>query len=142
MNYVNLMRKGNGIILLMLVNLLYTCAPAQIPAKNQDELSLPISNRKFVIAHCMTNIIRYKGHKFEDSCNPEYYSSEGNITASIGGLSQVLPMEDSLLKNASLDSAVAFEMRAAIASGIDGFQFYYPRLQQTTGMKSSRLILR
>jgi len=39
---------------------------------NAPELSLPISDKKLVIAHCMTNIIRYKGHKLEDSCDPEY----------------------------------------------------------------------
>lgn len=79
-----------------------------------------------VVAHCMTNIMRFKNHPFEDSCNPDYYPPTGNITASIGGLTQVLPMEDTLLQGASLDSAVAFELRAAHRSGIDAFQFYYP----------------
>lgn len=93
--------------------------------KNRDELRLPVTDKKLVIAHCMTNIIRYKGHKMEDSCNPEYYPPYGNITASLGGLTQVLPLTDSFLSEASLDEAVEFEMKAAKASGIDGFQFYY-----------------
>lgn len=126
MHLINQFRKSRWKFLLLTANFLNTAATAQSLLKNGDELSLPISGRKLVIAHCMTNIIRFKGHKFEDSCDPAYYSSSGNITASIGGLTQVLPMEDSLLKDASLDIAVAFEMRAAIASGIDGFQFYYP----------------
>ncbi|MEI9956230.1 MAG: hypothetical protein WDM90_07995 [Ferruginibacter sp.] len=63
--------------------------------KNLPELSLPITAKKLVIAHCMTNIIRYKGHKLEDSCNPEYYSPENNISSSLGGLTQVNVMEDS-----------------------------------------------
>ncbi|MHA4811144.1 hypothetical protein ACX0G9_23760 [Flavitalea flava] len=112
-------------LLLVALNMGCTGMQAQDTLKNTAELSLPLSARKMVIAHCMTNIIRYKGHKFENSCDPEYYQRTGNITSLIGGLTQVLPMEDTLLKEASLDSAVAFEMRAAIASGIDGFQFYY-----------------
>jgi Glycosyl hydrolase family 71 len=73
----------------------------------------------------MTNIIRYKGHPYEDSCNPDYYPATGNITAPFGGLTQVKPMVNDLMANATLDEAVEFEMRAALRSGIDGFQFYY-----------------
>lgn len=98
---------------------------AQDSLKNLPELSLPISHKKLVMAHCMTNIIRYKGHKFEDSCDPDYYAPKGNITAPLGGLTQVKVIADSLLRNKTLDEAVEFEMRAALASGIDGFQFYY-----------------
>jgi hypothetical protein len=104
---------------------------AQDSLKNLPEYSLPLTGKKLVIAHCMTNIIRYKGHELEDSCNPAYYSPKGNSTSAIGGLTQVKPMADSLLANATLDEAVEFEMRAAIRSGIDGFQFYY-----TLGNKS------
>jgi hypothetical protein len=93
--------------------------------RNAPELSMPITDKKLVIAHCMTNIIRYKGHKLEDSCNPEFYSPGGNISAPIGGLTQVKVLADPYLANASLEEAVEFEMRAAIQSGIDGFQFYY-----------------
>jgi hypothetical protein len=93
--------------------------------KNLPELNLPIINRKLVIAHCMTNIIRYKGHKLEDSCNPEYYPPDNNPSSTLGGLTQVKVIEDQYLQNASLDEAVEFEMRTAIKSGIDGFQFYY-----------------
>ena len=93
--------------------------------KNRIELSLPLTDKKLVIAHCMTNIIRYKGHPFEDSCNPDYYSPTGNISASLGGLTQVKVIADSFLSNKTLDEAVEFEMRSAMQSGIDGFQFYY-----------------
>jgi len=105
--------------------LLISNVQAQDSLKNLTEYSLPITNQKLVIAHCMTNIIRYKGHELEDSCNPAYYAASGNITEPLGGLTQVKPMEDSLLANKTLDEAVEFEMRAAIRSGIDGFQFYY-----------------
>ena len=92
---------------------------------NEYVLSLPISDKKLVIAHCMTNIIRYKGHKFEDSCDPEYYAPAGNITAPLGGLTQVNVLSDKFLKDKTLDEAVEFEIRTAIRFGIDGFQFYY-----------------
>jgi hypothetical protein len=93
--------------------------------KNLPELSLPISNQKLVMAHCMTNITRFKGHKLEDSCDPEYFSSKDNITSSLGGLIQVQVLSDQVLKEKSLDEAVEFEMRTALKCGIDGFQFYY-----------------
>lgn len=99
--------------------------PATNELKNRAELSLPLTGKKLVIAHCMTNIIRYKGHPFEDSCNPDYYSPEGNISSSLGGLTQVKVIADSFLANKTLEEAVEFEMRSAIQSGIDGFQFYY-----------------
>ncbi len=107
--------------------LLLSCKTAENPddLKDSPELSLPISSEKLVVAHCMTNIIRYKNHPFEDSCKPEYYFKEGNITAPLGGLSQVYVAADSLLSNATLEEAVAFEMKAAKKCGIDGFQFYY-----------------
>lgn len=105
---------------------------AQDSLKNLPELSLPLTSEKLVIAHCMTNIIRYKGHPFEDNCNPDYYPAKGNVSSTLGGLVQVNVMVDSLMANASLDEAVEFEMRAAIRSGIDGFQFYY-----TLGGKAS-----
>lgn len=118
------MRKWNA--LLLILSIVCTDVTAQDSLKDLPELSLPLTTQKLVVAHCMTNIMRFKGHPFEDSCNPDYYWPTGNITSSIGGLTQVLPMEDTLLQGASLDSAVAFELRAARASGIDAFQFYYP----------------
>jgi hypothetical protein len=95
---------------------------AQDSLANLPELSLPLTNKKLVIAHCMTHIIRYEGHPFEDGCNPDYYP----IIDPIGGYTQVHPMCDSMLAHATLDQAVEYEMRAAKRCGIDGFQFYYP----------------
>lgn len=100
-------------------------AYAQDPLKNLPEYTLPLSGEKLVIAHCMTNIIRYKDHPYEDVGNPDYYPRTGNITAPLGGMVQVKPMVNDLMANATLDQAVEFEMRAALRSGIDGFQFYY-----------------
>lgn len=111
----------------MLAALLLQChrSAAQDTLKNLPEYSLPLAGKKLVIAHCMTNIIRFKGHEFEDSCNPAYYPSTGNSSAPLGGMNQVKVMADSLLSTATLEESVEFEMRAAIRSGIDGFQFYY-----------------
>jgi len=114
--------------LIILFVLFLTCSARaqQDSLKNLPELSLPLTSEKLVIAHCMTNIIRYKGHEYEDSCNPDYYPEKGNITETLGGLTQVKPMDNELRANMTLDEAVEFEMRAAKRSGIDAFQFYYP----------------
>jgi len=109
----------------MAIGLGFHTPPAEDILKNAPELTLPLTDKKWVMAHCMTNIIRYKGHKMEDSCNPDYYPPTNNISAPLGGLTQVKVVADSFLANASLDEAVEFEMRAAMQSGIDGFQFYY-----------------
>ncbi|HKG07101.1 MAG TPA: hypothetical protein VKB19_11615, partial [Pedobacter sp.] len=55
-----------------------SCSFAQDSLKNLAEYSLPLTSAsdKLVIAHCMTNIIRFKGHPLEDSCNPDYYSAK------------------------------------------------------------------
>jgi hypothetical protein len=127
-SFPGIFKKG---LLFVALAMAFVCAFAQDELKNLPEYTLPITNQKLVIAHCMTNIIRYKGHPFEDGCNPDYYSPAGNITAPLGGLTQVNVMEDGLLKNATLDEAVEFEMRTAMKCGIDGFQFYY-----TLGNKS------
>ncbi len=47
--------------------------------------------------------------QLEDSCNPAYYANAtGNITASLGGLTQVKPTTDSLMANKTLDESVEF----------------------------------
>jgi len=89
------------------------------------EFRMPLTDKKLVIAHCMTHIISFKGHPFEDGCNPEYYPMTDNLTAPIGGLTQVNAVVDKYMKDSSLEAAVEFEMRAAKRCGIDGFQFYY-----------------
>jgi len=89
---------------------------------NLPELSLPLTNQKMIVAHCMTHIIRFEGHEFENGCDPKYYP----ITPPVGGTSQVHVMCDSMLSHATLAEAVEYEMRAAKKCGIDAFQFYYP----------------
>ena len=94
--------------------------------KNLPELSLPLANEKLMIAHNMTDIIRFKNHELEDCSDPAYYPRKGNITENLGGMVQVNVMVDQYLKDSTLEQAVEFEMRTAQKSGIDAFQFYYP----------------
>ncbi|RYY34258.1 MAG: hypothetical protein EOP46_14000 [Sphingobacteriaceae bacterium] len=118
--------SGKKLFLFFIVCLALPIAScAQQELKNLPEYSLPLTDKKLVIAHNMTGIIRFKGHELEDSANPKYYKPTGNISETLGGLTQVNVITDSLLSNATLDEAVEFEMRAALRSGIDGFQFYY-----------------
>src|SRR5688572_24923065 len=88
-------------------------APVDI-LKDLPQLSSPLSAKKLVIAHFMPAIIRYKGHKLEDSCDPAFYSPDNNISSPLGGLTQVKVMSDEYLSEVSLDEAVEFEMRAAL----------------------------
>ena len=119
------MAQRKFILLLFLFCSSFLSLLAQENLRNLKEFQLPLTNKKLVIAHCMTHIISYKGHPFEDGCNPEYYPIDNNLSASIGGLTQVNVMVDKYMKDSSLDAAVEFEMLAAKRCGIDGFQFYY-----------------
>ena len=98
---------------------------SQDTLKNLPEFSLPLTSKKMVIAHCMPNIISFKFHKLEDSCDPAYYSYKDNASADLGGLTQVLPLTDKYYKDSTIDQAIAFDLKAAKLSGIDGFQFYF-----------------
>lgn len=118
------------IIILFLLVIFYSVSYGQDTLKNLPELILPLTNKKLVIAHNMTNIIRYKGHKIEDSGDPQYYSPTGNFTQNMGGMVQVNVMSDKYYKDSTLEKTVEFEMRTAMKCGIDGFQFYYPLRQR------------
>ncbi|MBN1599632.1 MAG: hypothetical protein JW894_15160 [Bacteroidales bacterium] len=113
-------------ICLIMSLLTFTGLFAQDELKNRPELGLPLSDRKLVIAHNMTDIIRFKNHDLEDSCDPEYYPPEGNITEPLGGMVQVSVIADRYYKDSTLEQTVEFEIRTAMKCGIDGFQFYYP----------------
>ena len=121
------MKKINILILFIIV---CSASFGQDSLKNLPELSLPITNKKIVIAHNMTNIIRYKGHKIEDCGDPQYYTPTGNVTENMGGMVQVNVMYDKYYKDSTLEKTVEFEMITAMKCGIDGFQFYYPLRQR------------
>jgi hypothetical protein len=115
---------------LLLLSMMVLAGNAQDSLKNLPEFSLPLTDRKLVIAHNMTNIIRYQGHKIEDCGDPQYYKPKGNVTENLGGMVQVNVMSDAYYKDSTLEQAVAFEMRTAMKCGIDGFQFYFPLRQR------------
>ncbi len=128
MFYLNRVQSKILLFTLLAIFTLQACAQEHMrdsELKNLPEFQLPLTDKKLVIAHCMTHIISYKGHPFEDGCNPEYYPVAGNASSPIGGLTQVNVMVDRYMKDSSLEAAVEFEMRAAKRCGIDGFQFYY-----------------
>ncbi len=117
-----------GIICSFILCMSFFISPirAQDTLKNIPELSLPMASEKLVIAHNMTDIIRFRYHDLEDSCDPRYYPAKGNITEPLGGMVQVNVIAEKYLKDSTLEQTVRFEMRTAMRCGIDGFQFYYP----------------
>ncbi len=92
----------------------YITIRAQDTLKNIPELSLPMASEKLVIAHNMTDIIRFRYHDLEDSCDPRYYPAKGNITEPLGGMVQVNVIAEKYLKDSTLEQTVRFEMRTAM----------------------------
>ncbi|MES2431425.1 MAG: endo-1,3-alpha-glucanase family glycosylhydrolase [Bacteroidota bacterium] len=125
MIYFNRILKQKSFLLVTVFISLFLSVKAQDEYFDLPEFKLPLTDKKLVIAHCMTHIISYNGHPMEDGCNPEFYPITNNLSAPIGGLTQVNVMSDPYMKDSSLEHAVEFEMLAAKRLGIDGFQFYY-----------------
>jgi len=93
---------------------------------NRPELSLPIADRKRVIAHYMTGMIPTPLGEADHWMAPELYDPNGR-TAAIGGVYQTIPVTMLLYpKLPAMKDAALLEMRAAKALGVDGFNFYYP----------------
>jgi hypothetical protein len=101
---------------------------AALALRNRAELELPVIEGKHVLAHNMASLF--------DEHTPdlaflvrEYFDKEGS-TADLGGYLQFLPYidyrEGSPLGAKSPVEAAKMEIKAAMASGLDGFQFYYP----------------
>ena len=82
-------------------------------------------NEKLVLAHYMTDMVPQTDRPLVRWIDPELADPNGS-TASLGGISQTVPMASVYLKDADLTQAVDFEIRAARQLGMDGFQFYYP----------------
>lgn len=97
------------------------------PLRNRPELSLPLLDRKMVIAHYMTMMTYSRELRpNEDLFNPETYSVMGPA-GHVGGMCQHIPLIAHYFgKTATLEESAAHEIRAAIELGIDGFQFYFP----------------
>lgn len=94
---------------------------------NRPELSLPLLDRKMVIAHYMTMMTYARDIRpNEDLFDPATYSRKGPA-AHVGGMSQHVPMIAHYHgATVSLEESAELEIRAAIELGIDGFQFYFP----------------
>lgn len=93
-------------------------------APSNEVLSRPLFTEKMVVAHNMTHLIYTKG--FETRQKPKAYYSPSGKTKNIGGSQQYATMISLLGKKQSLEKTVEFEMRSALAMGVDGFQFFYP----------------
>ncbi len=101
---------------------------AALALRNRKELDLPMVEGKHMLAHNMATL-------FDDQAPDlaflvrEYYDPEGS-TAELGGYLQFLPYLDYRKESPagarSPVEAAKMEIKAAMASGLTGFQFYYP----------------
>ena len=85
---------------------------------------------KLVLAHYMTDMVPETRRRPIRWVDPELADPNGS-TAAVGGLHQTKPMAFLHLENMDLVQAVDFEIRAARQLGVDGFQFYYPLVDNT-----------
>lgn len=85
---------------------------------------------RLVLAHYMTGMVPQTNQSPVRWIDPELADPAGS-TAALGGLHQTIPMASLHLDDADLQQAVDFEIRAARQLGIDGFQFYYPLVDDT-----------
>ena len=101
----------------------------------------PADESRRVIAHYMTDMVPRTDGRLSRWIDPELSDPEGS-TAALGGLHQTVPMASLYLKKADLCTAVEFEIRAARQLGIDGFQFYYPLVDNTRLLENYNQIIR
>lgn len=92
--------------------------------------------KKLVLAHYMTDMVPRTDRPFNRWIDPELADPRGS-TAALGGLHQAVPMASLYLREADLTKAVDFEIRAARQLGVDGFQFYYPLVDNTPALAKS-----
>ena len=106
----------------------------QLPCLLIACLALPVvlsaDDEKLVIAHYMTDMVPQTNRTPIRWVDPELADPRGS-TATVGGLHQTKPMAFLHLPNMDLVQAVDFEIRAARQLGVDGFQFYYPLVDNT-----------
>jgi hypothetical protein len=101
-------------------------APVHVD-RNRPVLDLPITDKKLVLAHYMTEFLNYKGN-YDSIFTRLDLSSPDGPSGSMGGINQFKTIPSCLpaFRDLSMEAAAAFEMRTALKLGIDGFQFYYP----------------
>ena len=98
---------------------------------------LSADDEKLVIAHYMTDMVPQTNRTPIRWVDPELADPRGS-TAAVGGLHQTKPMAFLHLPNMDLMQAVDFEIRAARQLGVDGFQFYYPLVDNTATLDDSK----
>ena len=105
------------------------CSGADEPTvenlRNRPELSLPLLDRKLIVAHHMTAWLGWhesEGHGTKFDPVPE------GGPADVVGTKSVCAMYGLVQQPAlvDLDKAVQRELKAATLMGLDGFQFFYP----------------
>ena len=77
-------------------------------------------NEKLVLAHYMTDMLPQTDRPLIRWIDPELADPNGS-TASLGGISQTIPMASVYLQDADLTKAVDFEIRAARQLGVGWF---------------------
>lgn len=94
--------------------------------RNRAELALPLVGKKRVVAHYMSNMLYHKGlpHPVPTYDSRAHFRLDGPSRA-IGGFNQAFPIMDFRKTDMTIDEVAEFELRAAMALGIDGFQFFY-----------------
>ncbi len=122
------MNKKPMFLLLGLPFVLFSANAAEL-APNRPELSLPLLDKKMVVAHFMTGLVdNSNGAK-----NPQFYSNSpifhptGDPEA-IAQSKSIGPMYLFLYRRGerSGEEVARSEIVAARALGVDGFQFFYP----------------
>ena len=83
---------------------------------------------KWVLAHYMTDMVPRSDRKLNRWIDPELADPAGS-TRAVGGLQQTEPVATTRMTGVGLTEAVDFEIRAARQMGVDGFQFYYPLME-------------
>ncbi|MCG8582406.1 MAG: hypothetical protein MI866_20950 [Bacteroidales bacterium] len=105
-------------------------------------LDLPLTDKKLVIAHYMTNIVPAKiDDKISSSYDLTWFDPNG-ASKTLGGVSQTAPYTSLLKQDLSLEQAAEFEMQTALKLGVDGFHFFYPGFKNDAAMKKYNAIIK
>ena len=121
-------------LFLLLGVLFFWCGVFAVPKfedfkLNRPELSLPLLDRKMVIAHNMPYILYHKDENGRSDTvrflNFDEFDPFGE-TKNMGGEVQTIAYDIFFNADKDIVEAAAFHQKAAVLAGIDGFQFYYP----------------
>ncbi len=100
-------------------------AGGSFPVPDRPELSLPLLGEKRIVAHYMTNMLFHKGGRYPAAYFDKAHYLPSGPTGAMGGATQTYPLMD-FRADKTMDEAAEFELKAAVQTGLDGFQFFYP----------------